>query len=353
MTSTALILATLVAATPSAPELVSRAVALRAQGLFAESLELMRQAYALDPSPVLLNNIGSLLEALGRYREAMATYEGVLNHPATPPELIALDRQRVERLSLKVAAAWLRLESAEAGAEGWVDGVAVELGVEVEIPAGARRIELWTPRTRELRWVHQRLPSGELTTLAPDAPPDWSRLDLAQVEVPSEGFELDGYHPRGLSRGAETIVLSPGHHSLRWRIPGEAPLERELELLPGARYRLADDPSLRLRAQPLAAVTALPPAASSAWPLVALGAGAALLGAGGALGLAAGADRDAVRGAARDPSGAIIGLSYAQAGALEAEANTKANAALTFFLTGSATLAVGALWWLFEHHALD
>jgi tetratricopeptide (TPR) repeat protein len=352
MTPAALILATLVAATPSAPELVNRAVALRAQGLFVESLELMRQAYALDPSPVLLNNIGSLLEALGRYREAVATYEGVLSHPATPPELIVLDRQRVERLSLKLAGAWLRLESKETGAEGWVDGVAVELGVEVEVPPGAHRIELWTPRTRELRWLHQRLPSGELTTVVADAPPDWSRLEVDQLGVPSQGFELDGYHLRGLSRGAETIVLSPGHHTLYWRTPGEAPLVRELDLAPGARHRLADDPSLRLRALPLAAVTA-PPVEASAWPLVALGAGAALLGAGGALGVAAGGDRDAVRNARRDPSGVITGLSYAQAGALEAEANTKANAALTFFLTGSATFAVGALWWLLEHHALD
>lgn len=355
MTAAALLLAALVVsapAGPSAPELVSRAAALRARGELAESLELMRQAYALDPSPVLLNNIGALLESLGRYREAVTAYQGVLSHPATPPELIAQDRQRVERLSSKLVAAWLRLESTEEGAEGWVDGVAVELGAELEVPAGARRIELWTPRTRELRWLHQRVPSGELTVVRAEAPPDAARLELSQLALPLEALEIDGYRPRGLSRGPQTIALSSGRHTLRWRLAGEPPLERVLDLAPGARHGWADDPALLAREAPIGVVAAAAPEPASAWPLVVLGGGAALLGAGAALGLAAGGDRDLVRSAARDPSGVIIGLSYAQAGALEAEANTKANASAAFFITGAATVAVGALWWLIEHHAL-
>lgn len=337
--------------TPSAPELVSRAAALRARGELEESLALMRQAHALDPSPVLLNNIGALLEALGRYREAVGAYQDVLSHPATPPELRAQDRQRLERLSSKLASAWLRLEPS-GGAEAWVDGVAVELGAELEVPAGARRIELWTPGTRELRWIHQRVPSGELTVIKAEAPPDLARLDLTQLGFPLEALELDGYLPRGTSRAPLTIALSSGHHTLRWRVSGEAPVERALDLAPGTRHRLADDPALRRAETPLEVVAAPPREEASAWPLVALGAGAALLGAGAGLGLAAGADRDLVRGAARDPSGVIIGLSYAQAGALESEANTKANASAALFITGATTFAVGALWWLIEHHAL-
>jgi tetratricopeptide (TPR) repeat protein len=89
-------------ATADLDQLLAQAAAAKARGAWAESLASMERAHAIHPAPELMNNIGWLLETLGRYRDAAAAYRRVVDDGSASPELRALDRERLEVLSPKL-----------------------------------------------------------------------------------------------------------------------------------------------------------------------------------------------------------------------------------------------------------
>jgi tetratricopeptide (TPR) repeat protein len=69
-----------------AQELLTRGVELASEGDYASALDKFRAAHELFPSPKLLLNIGTSLRHLGRYSEALATYQEYLDHPDADAE---------------------------------------------------------------------------------------------------------------------------------------------------------------------------------------------------------------------------------------------------------------------------
>ncbi|HUQ06859.1 MAG TPA: PEGA domain-containing protein [Kofleriaceae bacterium] len=78
------------------------------QGAYAQALDLFRAAYARYPSTKLLFNIGKTLEAMGRHREAAATFDAYLARPDVDParrgEIVDLLRALEPRLGTLVFA---------------------------------------------------------------------------------------------------------------------------------------------------------------------------------------------------------------------------------------------------------
>ncbi|MFO0729095.1 MAG: hypothetical protein U1E65_35270 [Myxococcota bacterium] len=343
--SCALVIVLLLLGSPErAAELVAQAAEARAAGRLGESLELMRQAYGQDPSPILLNNIAVLLETLGRYREALETYQRVVSDAAAPAELVELDRARILRLTPLSARAWLWLEAEDANARAWVDGMAVGLRVEVELAPGPHRLEVWSPGGAELSWSVLSLTAGVLERWHRKAQPEAARVWVDRVTPPLVSLEVDGARLEGFSRAVRSVLLPPGPHRVRAVPFGEAAHDLDLVLEPKSARALFEAPQVVVQTPPTSARgSAGPP-----WAWIGLGTGAVLLGASAISAWSAGQDRATVRGAARDMQGVVIGLSFAEAGALESQANLKSNLALGLGLAGAAAVVAGALTWILE-----
>jgi hypothetical protein len=78
------------------------------QGAYAQALDLFRAAYARYPSTKIVFNIGKTLEAMGRYREAAATFDTYLGKPDADParraEIVDILRALEPRLGTLVFA---------------------------------------------------------------------------------------------------------------------------------------------------------------------------------------------------------------------------------------------------------
>ncbi len=84
-----------------AKELSKRSTQLYAEARYEEAVDALREAYSLVPNAVLLYNIATPLERLGRWDEALEALKGY-RPSAKPGELDAVDR-RIANLELKVA----------------------------------------------------------------------------------------------------------------------------------------------------------------------------------------------------------------------------------------------------------
>jgi tetratricopeptide (TPR) repeat protein len=107
------LLATLLAASsPAAAQATSdqdRAVALYEEsakayraGDFARAIDLLKQAYALRPSPVLLYNLARAYESSGRSEDAVAAYREFLAKEPKAPDRGAIEK-RIETLDAQIA----------------------------------------------------------------------------------------------------------------------------------------------------------------------------------------------------------------------------------------------------------
>jgi len=84
-----------------AKELSKKSTQLYAEARYEEAVDALREAYSLVPNAVLLYNIATPLERLGRWDEALEALKGY-RPSAKPAELDAVDR-RIANLELKVA----------------------------------------------------------------------------------------------------------------------------------------------------------------------------------------------------------------------------------------------------------
>jgi hypothetical protein len=100
------------AAEPESLSLVKQGMKARETGALEESLTLFERAYALDPNPAILNNIGVVLDELGRYSDAHAAFSKVVAAKNASEELRELCRDRADSLEPRTHAAYVRFDSA-------------------------------------------------------------------------------------------------------------------------------------------------------------------------------------------------------------------------------------------------
>jgi hypothetical protein len=215
-----LIAACAIAANPR--ELVEKAAAARDAGRLEESLELMRQAYALDPQPQLLNNTGALLEQLGRYDEACAAYEAVLAAPNVDPVLRALDRERLERLQPKLNKAHLRYRGPPGTELVLSDGTRIAPDEERAIASGRSWVAVYDPAARALYFSRHDLLDGRRTDLKESGP----HAEDGFVELLPPGaneLAVDGKRWR-VSEGLDRARLAEGFYELEVVWHGSPPL---------------------------------------------------------------------------------------------------------------------------------
>lgn len=332
-------------ATPGAADtpatLMAQAEQARARGELAASLELVRRAHALDPSPALLHNIAVLREALGLYDEAAQAFRGVIDDARTPPEVRARDRERLAALEPRLAQAWLVVTSTGPRGQIYLDREIIAVGEEVRASPGLHLLEVERPGDL---WVQRlELPVGRRTTVkvAPGrSPATHAVVTLGHIVPPVSALELDGLRLRGVPP-RQRVELPVGRRHLRYRPYGEAWMEATVELSPGQTIALGEAVAVEV---PLVE-TAPPPAQASPGPWVLLAGGGAALAGGVVLSVLASSDRAQVEEALGDGQQVVTALTYARAAELEARADAEATAGAIALGVGVGALAAALVWW--------
>lgn len=326
-------------------QLIEAAVAAKTAGEQAKTLEYLRRAHQMRPSPQLLNNIGRTLEVLGRYREARAAYTKVANDPKAPTELRALDAARAGALQSRVGRAWVVLKPSPRTAKAWVGNqpVTVPSGAEFPAVAGRQVIEYQLAARETVVLRRHELASDVRTTVEDDL---LSTADAA-ITLPKglKALSVDGRALMSDLEGAKTLALPPGKVVLvaTWADGGDQ--KRSVAVVAGA-SRLTVLLGPRPKAVPEPPVIVKPAHKPAILGPVLTGVGGlALLGVGTWLVVDAGNLRDEVKDAERDKLGAITGLTYAEAVEKESDADTRSTIGATLLAVGGAA-AVGAVIWV-------
>ncbi len=334
-------------------QVFAEATAAREAGRLEDAARLLREAYDIAPTPALLNNLGRVLETLGRYDEAARAYTRVVDDPEADAQLRALDAARLAKIERRLGAAWVVAEVTPPGATLLVDGrpPAATAGQEFRLDGGDHVFEVAAPGGERVRLVVRRFPLNRRTrlTLAATGPaqgPAPARLTLDGPARAPDGLAVDGYRVQAPLEGLREVLVAPGRHRAR--------VERADGRVATGRFSAASGETVSLGAlRPRGALgagrAALPDqAATSPWPWVVAGVGAAGVAAGVGLYLAAEGDLDTINTARRNDVGHIIGLTYAEAVSLERAAGDKRTGALAATVAGGALLAGGVIWGLVQ-----
>lgn len=329
--------------------LLDQAAADRSAGRLDDALIKLERAYRLKPSPALLNNLGLLLQELGRYREAADAYRGVLDDPASPENLRQLDRERLLAVEPLLSSGWLVLAPEHHGDEVRACGRRLSPGQENAIPPGVCLVEA----SRDgFYWLGSfAVVPGRRQELRIELSPPGEGQRHGGVQVPLDAVQalvVDGLVlPRQPTRGSLWLLLSPGTHQLSLG-PGHS---ERLEIRAGEVSALDPRPSPELAPAALPAVAPLPasPTASgSPWPWVLAGTGVAL-GIGSAVTFTVASDRhSAVFTDLRDEAGVVTSVTQAEAYERESSARDLDRVALSLAVGAGVALVASTIWALWD-----
>ena len=324
---------------PEVQKLLGEAAAARDAGDLEGALEVMRKAYALAPAPELLNNVGYLLQQLGRYREAFAVYERVLNDPGADAELLELQKARLAGLEHKLDRSWVECDPS-LSSRLLVDGSPADARTgEIALGPTTHTFELTAGDSVLISW--RKFPPGVRSRLDPAALEPKGRAAIL-IDDRVDALRVDGYGVRGLDK--KRVLVEPGKRRLAVRLSGRGEVRQDANL------RAGDVLSIAEQFKPTAQATAVlpPPEGPSVLPPLTLALGAAVALAGGGLLIAAEMDRSAVRSAERNEEGLIVGLTYPEAVRLNDRSTDRTTAGAVVLSVGGAALVAGLIWWLFD-----
>lgn len=131
---------------------------------YAGALRLLERAYAEDPQPRFIANMGLVLEKMGRYAEAVAALERFI---ATEP---AYDKAEAAERVVHRLKPWLRITTEPAGAKVTVDGRSVGRSpLQARVLVGQRTVEAHLPGHTDARTQVEIVP-GEIASVRLDLP---------------------------------------------------------------------------------------------------------------------------------------------------------------------------------------
>ena len=311
--------------------IMAEAVQAKKAGKLNRVVDLLRDAYELRPAPELMNNLGRMLEELGRYRESFDAYKKVADDPEADPNLRALDASRMAIVQGKLGKAWVLPKLKPDGVELRVDGEkpSAAAGQEFASDPGLRALEM--PRTGGdevfLRFKELSVDVRTLIEQDLDKPPASSgRLLFEGVEPALESITVNGYDLRADVTSLAALRLPSGRYRVEIKQMGKESVGVDANVGAGTAVSLTEllpkpkaapkaepkaepkpepkpKPKAEPESEPAAALTESTPAdagGAGIWPWVTAGAGLALVGGGVGMHFLAESDRDEVRDAKRD-----------------------------------------------------
>ena len=320
-------------------QLVGAALDAREKKDYTTVLSYLKRAHTLRPSPTLKNNIGRVLEVLGRYKEAHDVYKQVAYDERAPGDLRALDAARASELRDRLNKTWITYKGK---ATLYIDGKR-HRGGELGLASGPHRYEFAALGGKTVVLRRYDLPTGRLSRLKDER---GSRADsaLAMAGGPITVLAVDDYNVRSPLKGVTRVYLQPGRHTIAITRGGQR--GKATVTLKAGDFAMSDIVTAP-EPDPDPPPTVTSRLTASAWSQIAMGGiGVAMRGVGTWMSLDAASLRDAVEGPAVDSRGVVVGLSHASAHQKQDEADNKATTGTILLGVGGAA-AVGALvWWL-------
>lgn len=199
-------------------EVMRDAVQARDSGDLNRTVELLWEAYRLQPAPEILNNLGKMLEQLGRYREAYDAYKKVTDDPEADQSLRALDSSRIATLQPKLNKAWLLPKIVPEDATVLVDGEPTGMppGVEFGVSHGMHALQVEHPDIEDIMIRFGRYPMDRRMDFAVDLHKlgaHLGRLDLGSRPRPKE-IRINGKPVAGDLDRPGAVWLVPGTYDV-------------------------------------------------------------------------------------------------------------------------------------------
>lgn len=219
------------------PEDTARAIARTAEVLAGEgkieaALGLFEKAYALDPAPALLYNIGRLHDRQGAFAKAREYYERYLDRE-TDPDRLAKGQQRLDAVLDRIPGR-LVVETTPPGAAIEVDGNRV---ASVRTPSG---LEIPRGRHEVIARLADHAPERQ-TVVVPAGEEVRVRFTMRQLpgelklscDVPGARVTVNGKEER-LTPLDRPIVVAAGSATVKVTAAGYEPWRHDVEVRPGA-----------------------------------------------------------------------------------------------------------------------
>jgi tetratricopeptide (TPR) repeat protein len=328
------------ARSPEALEWVRRSNEALQRGDLAAALEAMQRAWEIDPAPQLANNLGFLLERLGRYDQAAAAYRRVVEDPRAPEELKQKNRERLEALQPKLDAAPLVLTSPSAAITIRVGSLSSDAGADEQLaPPGEALLEIIDRDAKESWLRHVLLPSGRRTEL--DASIDAASFGTLRFRgAPLGTIRIDDQELHGPPDHALHLEAGPHRIETASMTAERARFDIDVKPLETITLDVIDPP-------PPSPPPLLPPPAvaevASPWPYVLWSASVLFVIAGTVLVASAYADIAAI-----DDGSGISRVSYEEATDLDRRAAIKSPLGIGFLVAGGLSLALGTTWFILD-----
>lgn len=150
-----------------AKALITQARAARKKGDLDRTAALLLRAFAIDPKPVLLNNLGKIYEEMGRYDLAYATYKRVVDDPNTSQKLRDLDKERMARIYEKLTATLVLVPNTVTWSQVWINskGYPMGSGIELSVPTGPLMIDIFDSKSTVVVRIDVNGPAGRRLVL--------------------------------------------------------------------------------------------------------------------------------------------------------------------------------------------
>jgi len=270
-------------------------------------VNLLDQAYSLDPDPVYLLNAARVLELKDDLHAARQRYERFLQ-VEKDPKLLRLARERLEGVLDRLPGT-LVIEVSPPAARAAVDGHVVEPGTPIELRRGSHSVEV-------------TLVGHETSTRIVDVSPGVEtrvRMELKPLHVPRAVNPPPA--PAAAPSTVEARRPEPGESHV-----GETPAPRPA---PGSTDAIAIQAESRY----------------SPWQWVLIGTGTVAIALGGVLTYLAKAQNDEVASAATFPDGTVRldAMSRQDAVSRHASAQQKMNGAIALYAIGGTAFATGVV----------
>jgi hypothetical protein len=320
----------------AAPPAEAKAWAERATKAFAaeryeEALAAAKKAYALDPQPELLNNLGVVLEALGRFDEAADAFIRVIADERSPEALRAKDRERLMKLKPSLESATVRFLSA---LDATIATARSDRGGDQRVHPGPAVLTIRSEKGVVVRNVE--LPVARRTTI--DTATYLEREGDAFLAIGAErvrDMTVDGASLGWLPDPGTKLRLDPGRHSIQWTGREGDTHQRTIDLAPGATEPLSQPVVVEV-------VTAPPPSESApVLPWVVSASGAVLVATGAVL---LGVAHGTAGTLDPTPGSNLAPVTYPEAVATERRAGREAAAGVGLMIAGGVAVASGLIW---------
>lgn len=220
--------------------LIESARTARSEGAFLKAAQLLLKAYQMNPSPILLNNIGKMYEDSGQYRKAYDAYKNVADDPKAPSNLRPMNISRMNGIEAKLSKGHLLINAPNAIREVHVDRELITrevFSIERAVPLGKLAVEFRQDQSARvyIGWVLSK--AGERTLVNLDG---WQKKATAKITAINlsglKALRINGYEVHHLD--THEIKLRPNTYLIELEFRDGSLYERTSALKKGSTITL-------------------------------------------------------------------------------------------------------------------